>query len=99
MLETRAKTLIGKKNPKTAAIASFFIPGLGQIYSGDWKKGTGFFLIGAIFAMFEFYLVRMDPISHMFGATLVASISLILFWISNMHDAYNTVKEINCTKK
>ena len=36
-------------NPIVAAIASFIIPGIGQIYAGDMKKGIFFLIITAIF--------------------------------------------------
>lgn len=41
-----------EKNPGIAALCSFFIPGLGQIYNGDVGKGIAFLfgtLIGALF--------------------------------------------------
>jgi len=44
-----------KKNPQTAAIASFFIPGLGQVYEGErpivglfWLGGT---IVGLLFCL------------------------------------------------
>lgn len=37
-------------NPIVAAIASFLIPGIGQIYAGDIKRGIMFLIIAIIFA-------------------------------------------------
>lgn len=45
------------KSPMLAAVLSFLIPGLGQVYGRERKKGMGFFLIGAMFAMLEIFLV------------------------------------------
>ncbi len=92
MSETRAKTLIGKKNPKIAVVASFFIPGLGQIYSGEVRKGIGFIIMGVIFVSIWIFLIRDR---HIIGPILVSGASIILLWISNMYDAYKTAKEIN----
>ena len=36
-------------NPIIAAIASFIIPGIGQIYAGDVKRGIMFIIIVIIF--------------------------------------------------
>ena len=36
-------------NPIVAAIASFLIPGIGQIYAGATKKGIMFLIIAIIF--------------------------------------------------
>lgn len=37
-------------NPIVAAIASFLIPGIGQIYAGDIKRGIMFLIVAIIFA-------------------------------------------------
>lgn len=36
-------------NPIVAAIASFLIPGIGQIYAGDLKRGVMFIIVTLIF--------------------------------------------------
>jgi TM2 domain-containing membrane protein YozV len=36
------------KNPGVAAVLSFFIPGLGQIYNGNFGKGLMHILIGVV---------------------------------------------------
>ncbi len=98
MSETPAKNPTEKKNPIIAAIASFFIPGLGQIYSGEPRKGIGLVLIAIIFASIWFFLLReKDP--EMTGAILVSSGACVLFWMGSVYDAYKTAKEINYTKK
>ncbi len=96
MSETLAKTPTQKKNPKIAAIASFFIPGLGQIYGGEARKGIGFLIMVIIFASLWLSLLQMQ---HMAGAFLVAGGAYVLLWIGSMYDAYKTAKEIDYTKK
>ncbi len=98
MSETHAKTLIGTKNPTIAAAASFFIPGLGQIYSGEARKGIGFIIIATIFASLWLFLIKEKQL-EMGGAILAASGACILFWIENIFDAYKTTKNMICTKK
>ncbi len=94
MSETRAKILIGKKNPIIAAVASFFIPGLGHIYGGDARKGIGFLMIAIIFALIWLSLLQIQQ-PHMAGAVLVAGGACVLLWIGTIYDAYKTAKEIN----
>ncbi len=94
MSETPAKTPTQKKNPKIAAIASFFIPGIGQIYDGEARKGIGFLIMAIIFASLWLSLLQMQQL-HMAGAILVAGGAYVLLWIGSMYDAYKTAKEIN----
>lgn len=84
-------TITEKKNPRVAVIASFFIPGLGQIYNGEVRKGIGLIIIGMIFASMWLSLIQKP---HMIGPILVAGASYLLLWIGSMHDAYKTAKEI-----
>lgn len=70
-----------KKSSGLAAIASFFIPGLGQIYNGQIGKGIMFIIIGTIFALLMFVLIGF--------------ILYPLFWIYNIYDAYSTAENIN----
>lgn len=81
-----------KKNPGLAAIASFFIPGIGQIYSGEVRKGIGFIIIGVIFGSTALILLLQH---RMIGPFLVSGASYLLFWIYNIYDAYGTAEVIN----
>lgn len=72
---------IEKKSSGIAAIASFFVPGLGQIYNGQIGKGIMYILIGIVFALLMFVLI---------GFVLYP-----LFWIYNIYDAYSTAEKIN----
>lgn len=42
---------VEKISPKKARILSMFIPGLGQVYAGDWQNGLNSFLLNAGFAV------------------------------------------------
>lgn len=66
-------------NAILAAVLSFFIPGLGQAYAGDIKKGVIFFIIAVILAVASF-----------FTGFLLSILSLI-FAIYAAYDAYKMV--------
>lgn len=70
-----------KKNPAVAAILSFLINGLGQVYNGQIGRGIAFFIIGIILFLTIFVLI---------GVILYP-----LFWIYNVYDAYETANKIN----
>lgn len=70
-----------KKSSGIAAIASFFIPGLGQIYNGEIGKGILFIII-------SFILVLLMLVA-------IGFILYPLFWILNIYDAYKTAERIN----
>ncbi|NJD78552.1 MAG: hypothetical protein FIB08_15910 [Candidatus Methanoperedens sp.] len=81
-----------KKKPGLAAIASFFIPGIGQIYSGEVRKGIGFIIIGVIFGSMTLILFWQH---RMIGPFLVSGALYLLFWMYNIYDAYRTAEVIN----
>lgn len=70
-----------KKSSGIAAIASFFIPGLGQIYNGEIGKGILFIII-------SFILVILMLV-------VIGFILYPLFWILNIYDAYKTAERLN----
>ncbi|MDY9924834.1 TM2 domain-containing protein [Methanosarcina sp.] len=70
-----------RKSPGIAAVLSFFIPGLGQIYNGQIMKGIIFIILASIFGFLT--------------VVLIGYILYPLFWIYNLYDAYNTAREIN----
>ena len=61
-----------------AAILSFFIPGLGQAYAGDIKKGIIFFIV----------LIVLILIGTMIFRSWVISLINILFSLYAAYDAY-----------
>lgn len=70
-----------KKSSGIAAIASFFIPGLGQIYNGQIGKGIMFIILAIIFGILIIAIIGI--------------VLLPLFWVYNIYDAYKTAEKIN----
>lgn len=70
-----------QKNPGLAAILSFFIVGLGQIYNGQIGKGIGLMLAAMICG---------------FLCTVVIGFILLpAVWTYAIYDAYKTAEKIN----
>ncbi len=79
---TTVSTVISdEKNPVLAALLSFFIIGLGQVYLGLNKKGILLF-IGAIISGFLMLII-------------IGFLTLVLIWIYAIYDAYNSAEKIN----
>lgn len=70
-----------RKNPGIAAVLSFFITGLGQIYNGEIAKGI-FFLI-------------LYSLSALACLILIGYITTPIIWIFGMYDAYQSAARIN----
>lgn len=64
-----------------AAILSFLIPGLGQAYAGDIKKGIVFFIVAAIVGTLVFFVFRL----------WIYYIISLLISLYAAYDAYNMV--------
>jgi len=69
------------KNPGVAAVLSFFITGLGQIYNGQIAKGVLFIIIQAINVLLMYVLIGF--------------VTGPIFWIWGMVDAYRTAERVN----
>ncbi|MCS3901013.1 DUF5683 domain-containing protein [Methanococcus voltae] len=69
------------KSPALAAILSFFIPGLGQIYNGEIIKG----IIIIVLFVISFFAI----------AILIGFIMLPIVWLYAVCEAYNTANKIN----
>ena len=65
-------------NAILAAILSFIIPGLGQIYAGDIQKGLIFFVAGIVLAIIVSLIFR-----HWFGWLINTA-----YHIYTAYDAY-----------
>ncbi|EKD82640.1 MAG: hypothetical protein ACD_39C01172G0001, partial [uncultured bacterium] len=86
------------RNPGAAALMSFFIMGMGQIYAGHIDRGIALmgFHFSGIFAAYSLYNngLLYDALFPYLGAHLmvmfsyVASVFFILLWIYNIKDAY-----------
>jgi TM2 domain-containing membrane protein YozV len=73
------------KNPGVAAVLSFFITGLGQIYNGQIAKGVLFIIIQGINVLLMYIVIGF--------------ITFPIFWIWGMVDAYRTAEKINSKTK
>lgn len=72
---------VSNKSPVLAAVLSFFIPGVGQIYDGLVKRGILFIILGIIFVILY--------------AIVIGAFLYLILWIYGMYDAYNCAKKIN----
>ncbi|MBN2733267.1 MAG: hypothetical protein JXQ82_00200 [Methanomicrobiaceae archaeon] len=66
-------------SPLLALIMSFFIPGLGQLYTGQFLKAVGLFILAVIFGALS---------------TLIIGIPFyLIIWIYSMYDAYTSAQK------
>ena len=72
---------VGEKKPWLAAILSFLIVGLGQIYNGEIRKGI--------------VLIIAYVISIALCFVYVGLILVPILWIYGIYDAYTTANKIN----
>lgn len=86
------------RNPGLAAIFSFFVMGMGQIYAGHIDRGVIFMFINAfsLIAGYSIYsgglvynwLMSLTGANGIMILSYVASVIYILIWIYNIKDAY-----------
>lgn len=69
------------KNPGVAAVLSFFIPGLGQLYNGQLKKMALFLVLDAANILLTF--------------VVIGYITGFITWIAAIIDAYRSAERIN----
>jgi hypothetical protein len=73
-----------RKNPLLALLLSIILPGLGQIYSREIKKGLVIFGSGLSLGLLTYWLSGFNKIA--------AALALLLLWISAAVDAYKIAK-------
>jgi len=66
-------------SPLIAIILSFFIPGLGQFYTGQLLKAVLLFIAAVIFGGLSTILIGIP--------------FYIIIWLYSMYDAYNAAKK------
>ncbi len=86
------------RNPGAAALMSFFVMGLGQIYAGHIDRGIMLMSVyfGGIFSVFSIYNggILYNALFPMLGSHVIVVVSyilsvvFILLWIYNIKDAY-----------
>ena len=70
-----------KKNPRLAAVASFFFSGRGQIYTGEIGKGVLFMVIQVINVLLMFVVIGF--------------VTYPLVWVYGIWDAYKSAEKFN----
>ena len=65
-------------SPGIAALLSFLLPGLGQIYNGQIITGIIMMILAVIFVILSAILIGIPP--------------LLVLWILSMSDAYHTAE-------
>jgi TM2 domain-containing membrane protein YozV len=75
------------KNPKVAAVASIVLPGIGQIYNGETRKGIPLVIVAALFL----YVI----ITNRTILSEIADFLYIVFVLYSAYNAYTTANEIN----
>ena len=66
-------------SPLIAVILSFFIPGLGQFYTGQLLKAILLFVLAVIFGFFSMILIGIP--------------FYIIVWLYSMYDAYTVANQ------
>jgi len=66
-------------NAGIAAVLSFFVTGLGQIYNGQIFKGIIFFIIGIVNILLMFVFIGL--------------VTAPIFWIIGIVDAYSSAEK------
>jgi TM2 domain-containing membrane protein YozV len=72
------------KSPGLAAVLSFFVPGLGQIYNGQIGKGL--------------FLVLLAVLGWFLSAVVVGVLILLPVWIYAIYDGYRTAEHVNAKR-
>ncbi len=72
---------INEKSPILAAVLSFFIVGLGQVYNGQIKKGVILFIA--------------EIISGLLFIIFIGVVLCLIIWVYGMYDAYRSAQDIN----
>lgn len=70
-----------KKNPGLAAVASFLLSGLGQIYNGEILKGVLLMVIQVINVLLMFVVIGF--------------VTYPLVWVYGIWDAYRSAEKFN----
>jgi TM2 domain-containing membrane protein YozV len=73
-----------RKNPLIAMVLSVIVPGLGQIYNQEVKKGLAIFGSCLILGLLTYWISGLNKFS--------TALALLLLWISNVTDAYKVAK-------
>jgi predicted nucleic acid-binding Zn ribbon protein len=90
----KEKKYIAKKSSGLAAVLSLVVPGLGQLYNGDFGKAAMFIIVPTI----GFFLLLGIFAHHELSDAATAGIVILpglCWWGYSIGDAYSTAEEIN----
>lgn len=79
---------VEEKSPIIAAILSWFIPGIGQIYAGQTKRGGVWLTIWIVYVIVAFVL-------SFIGVGLLLFFIEPLLHLAPAYDAFNETQQIN----
>ncbi|MBX2839691.1 MAG: signal peptidase I [Gammaproteobacteria bacterium] len=81
------------RKPWLAALMSLMLPGYGQLYNGQFNRGTWFFLIFVAFALPIVTLAALYvPAGWMMATLLLGCVGGIGVWLLSVVDAYRCAK-------
>lgn len=87
------------KSPGTAAILSFLVPGVGQMYNGQVGKGVGLFLLSAGAATVGLAAAASSTVDGRNDGPAAAGVGVFLLtWIYSIVDAHSTAKRLNAQR-
>lgn len=93
----------GGKNPLLSMLLSFFIPGLGQVYNGEYLKGIGLFTGITALVFFDFLVVEpavtnsinnKNQNSLLGIAALLVRVGIPVLWVYNWGSAYQSIDPV-----
>ena len=93
----------GRRKPVLAAVLSFLVPGLGQIYAGKQERGAAILVAGIVvgslslisqtlFLSFVLSFVPSFAARTLWWFRLPLSLYAVVFWVWQLADAYNQAK-------
>ena len=83
-----------RKNPWTAAILAAVVPGLGQFYLGDYKRGM-LYLVGTLGLEFFGFDADLTAVGAVFGVPM--ELGGLALWAHGVWDAWNGAKRVNAS--
>jgi signal peptidase I len=86
-------TTILNRDKTKAFIASFIMPGLGQIYNGEFSKGICFFSLFIILPLSLLRIAMALPNSLLMTGIIISLLALLGLYAAGIIDAYKTASQ------
>ena len=85
-----------QKNPGLAAILSFFWPGLGQFYNGNFDKGLLMICFPVVvWPVVALSIVGILIVPHLLIVAVFACLIVPILWLWSVIDAYQSAERYN----